>query len=230
MQIEIDRNSSVPIYIQISNKIRAMILSGYLPGGYKLPPERKLSEQLEVNRSTVLNAYRELKSEGLVDSYVGQGTIVSISEGYIEYNKPDNIQWKQAFSDNASRIREAVSIDIMEIANRKDTISFAAGIANSELDPLNDLKLIQDELMEEHGNEIYRIAPTEGILPLRESIKEFINCRGISSKIDEIIVLTGSQQGIEFTARTLINPGDIVIVEEPSFFQHFKFLSPWVLE
>lgn len=63
MFISIDRDGSIPVYLQIRNQIRDMILSGVLPPGYRLPPERKLAETLGVNRSTVLNAYRELKAD-----------------------------------------------------------------------------------------------------------------------------------------------------------------------
>lgn len=235
MQIDIDRNINVPIYVQIKNKIKDMILKGYLPDGYKLLPERKLAEQLGVNRSTVLNAYSELKAEGLLESCVGQGTIVNTkqnienSEGF---EKPDVFHWKQFLSENVSRMREAVSIDIMEIANRKDIISFAAGIADSKLDPVENFNIIQQELLKEYGSEIFRITPTNGINPLRESISDFIKHRGINANTNEIMVLSGSQQGIEFTARALINPGDVVIVEEPTFFcalQVFKALGARII-
>ena len=76
MDIRIDRDSTVPIYLQICRGIKEMILSGSLPEGFRLPPERRLAAALGVNRSTILSAYRELKADALVDSHVGRGTSV----------------------------------------------------------------------------------------------------------------------------------------------------------
>lgn len=105
MRITINREIDTPVYMQIFEQIRRQILSGELLPGFRLPPERKLAESLSVNRSTVMNAYRELKAEGLIGSQVGMGTIV------LSYLKEDvtvcngNIQgpvWNQIFSRYAN--------------------------------------------------------------------------------------------------------------------------------
>ena len=76
MDIRIDRDSAVPVYLQIRGGIRDLILSGRLPDGFRLPPERQLATALGVNRTTMLSAYRELKADGLVEAHVGRGTEV----------------------------------------------------------------------------------------------------------------------------------------------------------
>jgi DNA-binding GntR family transcriptional regulator len=76
VDIRIDRDSTVPIYLQICSGIKEMILSGMLPEGFRLPPERRLAAALGVNRSTILSAYRELKADALVGAHVGRGTTV----------------------------------------------------------------------------------------------------------------------------------------------------------
>jgi DNA-binding transcriptional regulator YhcF (GntR family) len=146
MLIKINRESSVPIYVQIADCVRDMILKGELIQGYKLPPERILAKELGVNRSTILSAYGELKAEGLVDSHVGQGTIVKDinQNNYAEEVKAvEKIDWKQMYSENALRNKESVSIDILKLVNNKDIISFAAGIANTELDPISKFNEIE---------------------------------------------------------------------------------------
>ncbi len=76
MFIHLDRHSSVPLYRQINLQLQKLIVEGTLAAGFHLPPERKLAETLGVNRTTVLNAYRDLKAEGFAAAHVGHGTIV----------------------------------------------------------------------------------------------------------------------------------------------------------
>lgn len=74
--LQLDRGSRTPLYLQIRNQLREMILEGTLSEGSRLLPERKMAAALGVNRSTVVNAYRELAADGLVEAHVGRGTIV----------------------------------------------------------------------------------------------------------------------------------------------------------
>ena len=76
MQLELNRRSKVPMYRQLAAELREQIVSGAMAEGYRLPPERELSSRLEVNRTTVLRAYQQLKDEGLITSKVGKGTFV----------------------------------------------------------------------------------------------------------------------------------------------------------
>src|SRR5258706_12094515 len=74
--IQLDRNIGLPLYRQICQKLREAILSGELAEGIRLPTERSLASELGVNRTTVMNAYNELASEGLIEGHVGRGTLV----------------------------------------------------------------------------------------------------------------------------------------------------------
>src|SRR5712691_12009144 len=74
--ISLERSSGVPLYRQICQRLREAILSGELAEGTRLPTERALASELGINRTTVMNAYNELASEGLIEGHVGRGTIV----------------------------------------------------------------------------------------------------------------------------------------------------------
>src|ERR1700760_77835 len=74
--IQLERNSGIPLYQQICQKLREAILSGELAEGVRLPTERSLANELGVNRTTVMNAYNQLASEGLIEGHVGRGTLV----------------------------------------------------------------------------------------------------------------------------------------------------------
>ncbi|NPV93060.1 MAG: PLP-dependent aminotransferase family protein [Firmicutes bacterium] len=221
MDISLDRASSTPLYLQLRNQLREMILSGSLPPGYRLPPERKLAETLEVNRSTVISAYRELESAGLVRSHVGRGTSVTYlpsSDAAARPVQPGAISWRQSFSEASMRMRDPLLRDILELANRKDVISFAAGMSSPELMPVEEFNQVTQQVMKEYGRQLYLYGSTEGCYPLRESLSRLTESRGIACSPEEVLILTGSQQGLELAARALLSPGDAVVVEEPSFF------------
>ena len=74
--IQLDRAQSTPLYQQICEKLREAIHSGQLAEGTRLPTERALAKELGVNRTTVMNAYNQLASEGLLEGHVGRGTLV----------------------------------------------------------------------------------------------------------------------------------------------------------
>src|SRR5713226_7957786 len=74
--IHLDRSSNIPLYRQICQGLREAILSGQLAEGTRLPTERALASELGVNRTTVMNAYNEIASEGLIEGHVGRGTLV----------------------------------------------------------------------------------------------------------------------------------------------------------
>jgi DNA-binding transcriptional MocR family regulator len=221
VNIAIDRTSPIPVYLQIRNQLREMILSGVLPPGYRLLPERRLAENLGVNRSTVVSAYRELEADALIESHVGQGTTVrphSVSEAESDPTTVNPVSWNQLFRGEPARVREPLTRDLMELAVRDDVISLAAGMAAPELYPVEALMEIENEVMREEGRQTLQYGPTEGHYPLRESISRLMGSRGAQVAPEEVIILSGSQQGLDLVARVFLDPGDVVIVEEPTFF------------
>ena len=218
MQIVIDRHSKVPIYRQIVDRIRELIVSGTLPEGFRLPPERRLAEALGVNRSTVLTAYRELKAEGLLHAHVGRGTSVHAPvQAGGSVRDSGAIPWKQLFREGASHRQDPVVRDLLELTERRDVISLAVGLPAPELLPLPLLTTIFDSLVEEAGPEILLHCPTEGHTPLRETLTRWLATRGIACTVPETLVLSGSQQGLDLMVRALVDPGDVVVVEEPTY-------------
>ncbi len=235
MRITINREIDTPIYMQIFEQVRRQIISGEIIPGFRLPPERKLAESLGVNRTTVLNAYRELKAEGLVGSRVGQGTIVLAclqDELTSAGDKLPEPSWNQIFSIYSNGIDSHIVKDLLTLASRKDVISFATGIASPETGPIEALQGIEHELISQKNYKALLHSPTEGFTSLREAICGLMQKRGVYCQFDEVMLLSGSQQGIDLTARILLDPGDIVIVEEPSFFpaiQSFKAIGARVV-
>ncbi len=234
MNVQLDKLSSIPLYQQLVEQIRQLIRSGALLPGDRLPPERKLAQQLAVNRTTILNAYRELKAEGFVTSHVGQGTVVSDTGEAARlpgatHKEPE---WSHFFSAYGNRIRDDSLGELLNIANREDVISFAAGIANYDAGPLADMRDIIDQLLDRQARQSLMLSPVEGFYSLRAAVANYMADRGCAVRPDEILILSGSQQGIDLTARILLDPGDVVVVEEPTYFpaiQIFRALGARVI-
>ncbi len=214
MDITIDRESSLPIYRQIVDRIREMILSGDLAEGFRLPPERQLATSLKVNRSTVLAAYRELKGLGLVGAHVGRGTVVMAPAPQVARQA---LPWRNLFRESATRTRDPVLRDLLEQIGRQDAISLSIGLPAPELLPMAALQEIFEELFAEIGPPLVQHCPSEGVTQFRESLSEWCTSCGISCQPGEVLVLSGSQQGIDIAARVFLDPGDTVVVEEPTY-------------
>ena len=219
MDIRIDRESGVPVYMQIRSGIRDLILSGRLPDGFRLPPERQLAAALGVNRTTILSAYRELKADGLVDAHVGRGTEVVSKQAVRSSVEPAGpLPWRQLARDGGVREPDPLVRDVLALTERHDVISLQAGLPAAELLPLDDLRRVQEEILVRKGPEALLHSPTEGVTAFREAICRHMVPRGIRSSPEEVLVTSGSQQGLDLVARTLLSPGDVVVVEEPSYF------------
>ena len=130
MEISIDRDSSEPIYRQVVREIQDLIRAGSLPEGFRLPPERRLADALGVNRSTIFNAYRELKALGLVDAHVGRGTAVLKAPAPI--SGAIGVPWRQIFRDSVARAHDPIIADLLALTEREDVISFSIGLPAPE--------------------------------------------------------------------------------------------------
>jgi DNA-binding transcriptional MocR family regulator len=215
VEISIDRESGEPIFRQIVREIQELILSESLPEGFLLPPERRLAAALGVNRSTILNAYRELKALGLVDAHVGRGTAVLGAPAQIP--NAAGVPWRQLFRESVARSHDPIIADLLALSERQDVISFAIGLPAPELLPLEILAEYTAELIREVGAPLVLHCPTEGHTPLREALAQWVATRGIRARASEVLVVSGSQQGLDLVARIFIDPGDVVIVEEPTY-------------
>lgn len=103
------------------------------------------------------------------------------------------------------------------VAKGADLISFAPGYPAPELFPWQELREISASLLDGRDASTLQYGPTRGYRPLLESIVGVLSTRGISTSVDELLITSGSQQGIDLIARVLVSPGDVVLVELPTF-------------
>ncbi|SEO20917.1 PLP-dependent aminotransferase family protein [Paenibacillus sp. OV219] len=120
------------------------------------------------------------------------------------------------FSNNVQRLQSSAVRDILKLTQGKEIISFAGGLPAEELFPL---EAIQDaaERVFRTGKNSLQYGLTEGFLPLREQLCARMAQKNMHVAPDEMIVTTGSQQAIDLVTRILMNPGDVVLVENPTY-------------
>jgi len=219
LRIEVQHDSAVPIYLQIVQQLRERISNGEVSEGTLLPPERTLAQQLGVNRSTVVSAYRELKRSGLARAHVGRGTSV------LAFGREDgaadttaSLPWRQLFAESVRQDSDPLVRDLLEMAGREDVIPLSVGLPAPELLPAEMIERVTRDLSGKLGSASLLQCPTEGLRPFRESLAERMCSRGVECGAEEVLVLSGSQQGLDLAARVFLDPGDLVVVDEPTYF------------
>ena len=128
-----------------------------------------------------------------------------------------------------SEIRE-----LLKLTEKPEVISFAGGLPAPELFPVEEMKEISRLVLEESGREALQYTTTEGFGPLREQIAERMN-RKLKTSVskDDLLITSGSQQGLDFAGKIFLNEGDVVLVESPSYLgalNAFKAYCPKFIE
>jgi 2-aminoadipate transaminase len=121
------------------------------------------------------------------------------------------------FSDKVKHLEASSIREIFKLLAKPGIISFAGGAPDPNLFPKAELAEIAKEILETEGNTALQYGITEGYAPLRAWVKERLQNQGILQKDDDVIIVSGGQQGIDLCSKAVINPGDGVVCEEPSF-------------
>jgi len=119
--------------------------------------------------------------------------------------------------------------EILKVAVSPDVISFAGGLPNKNLFPLEELHECADLLMSGSDRNILQYANTEGYLPLREQIAARYARKGLTVSAGDILITNGSQQGLDLLGKVFVNEGDAVLIEEPGYLgaiQAFSIFKP----
>lgn len=122
------------------------------------------------------------------------------------------------FSVNARSTKPSAIREIMKNMSDPSVISFAGGNPAAECFPVEEIRRYSDKILTEYPVKMLQYSITEGVPSLRESLRAFANRYvRIAGENDDLIVLTGSQQAMDLTARVYCDPGDVVVAEDPSF-------------
>ncbi len=122
------------------------------------------------------------------------------------------------YSQNAKNLKKSVIRELLKLTTKPGIISFAGGLPAPETFPVNDVKAIVNEMLDEEGTKALQYGTTEGEPALKEEIIKFMEKDGITGLTpDNILVMTASQQALDMVCKVFINPNDPVILELPSY-------------
>ncbi|PAL11229.1 aminotransferase-like domain-containing protein [Peribacillus simplex] len=124
---------------------------------------------------------------------------------------------KNKFAERARLVKSSETREILKVTERPEVISFAGGLPDPELFPVENLKNACNAVLDEEGAASLQYGTTEGYIPLREAISQRMKGIGINSTIENVLITSGSQQAIDLTGRLFINEGDTIICESPTY-------------
>lgn len=215
IRLTIDRHQPEAVYRQVYDQLRAVILSGELLPGARLPASRELARATGVARVTIMQAYQQLEAEGYTVSRVGAGTFVADglaaakADGTHPFRPPLTAWGRRAVEANRSgRVSEIARADI----------DFGLGRSFAELFPYDVWRRLLARYLSTDDAMLSRYGSPAGFFPLRRAVADYLNrARGVRCAAEQVVIVSGAQQALDILARLLLNPGDQVVVETPGY-------------
>jgi GntR family transcriptional regulator/MocR family aminotransferase len=218
--IAVDRRSATPLYRQIYEAYRNAIVERRFRGGQRVPSTRSLAAELGISRIAVLGAFEQLLAEGYFESRPGSGTFVAA-----------------ALPDDLLRPRRAPSPQTARRPSPRPVAARAEALLSDEPGPwyrgsrpfhpaeppIDHFPVdVWSKIVARHARStdprmLHHAAP-RGLPALREAIAEYLGAaRAVRCEPDQVFIVGGSQSALDLAARALIDPGNPVWIEEPSY-------------
>ncbi|MDR2221629.1 MAG: PLP-dependent aminotransferase family protein [Flavobacteriaceae bacterium] len=200
IEMQLDNNSAQPLYLQIVDAIVADIQSGRLQKGMALPGSRKLAQDFNVNRNTVVEALNVLLAEGYLISKERKGTFVS--------------EEVETLIDQLTPVEET---EVIEEENYR--IRFEDGHPDSKIAPVKELARAYRQIFNRKAKwQRMGYVSEYGDLAFRKAMIQMLNQqRGMNALLDEICITRGSQMAMYLIAQCLLDKTDCVMVEVPGY-------------
>lgn len=125
--------------------------------------------------------------------------------------------WQRRYAQRNQRMGGSIIRELLKFTQQPDMISFAGGLPAPELFPVEAFRAAADRVLTQSGSKALQYSTTEGYQPLRALIVEKMAHYGILAKEDNVLITSGSQQALDLIGKLLINAGDTILVERPTY-------------
>ncbi len=210
--------AGMPLYRWFYEQLRTAILEGRLRPGARLPATRDVGRTYKLSRATVVAAFEQLKSEGYVEGRTGSGTYVSqvlpeqlLHAGGTRAQTPLSHR-HIPLSSYAKRLQPFRSVAAQPVR------AFRANQPALDLFPTTLWAQVASRRLRRASTQLLAGGETLGYRPLREAVAEYLNTsRGVRCTADQVLIVSGAQEGFDRTTRLLLNSGDAAWMEEPGY-------------
>ena len=222
---DLKRDGEVSITQQLVTLFATLIDSGELAPGERLPATRALAADVSINHLTAVRVYRRLAELGYVTAAVGRGTFVrqrvpvalSPSPG-APGARPTDDEWQVGLlAARPVTYADEMLRDSLHAPLAGDAIPLGSGYPDPALCPSAELAELAAQITSANPRAITDYLQVEGLPDLRERLAELGRAAGYATSADEILVTTGARQAIDLVARALLEPGDVAVIESPTF-------------
>ncbi|MDQ6692930.1 MAG: PLP-dependent aminotransferase family protein, partial [Chloroflexota bacterium] len=220
--IELEPTLPLPIYRQLYDQLRQAILTGRLKGGTRLPSTRLFADELGVARNTVLNAFEQLLAEGYLYSRIGAGTYVAtvLPEELLNAEPPSD-QAGHALRTGrrlSQRGRQLAAAAVEPYLPAERFPAFKLGMPALDSFPFKLWGQLWAARWGSTPRELLTYGEAAGYRELREAIAGYLrSARAVRCEADQVIIVAGTQQGMDLAARLLLDEGDEAWIEDPGY-------------
>jgi GntR family transcriptional regulator / MocR family aminotransferase len=221
--IALDSRNSIPKYRQIYEWFRRAILEGQLRPGQRVPSSRSLAAELKISRIPVSGAYEQLHAEGYFETFVGAGTCVASSIPDDALRAATGEPRKPSRSTPRIKAPRKIARRVALMREQPEPWLNYMGAFRVSLPALDRFPAgVWSKLLNRHSRkqtrQLMAYGGAMGYMPFREAIAEYLGAvRGVRCEPSQILVTTGSQQGLQLSACVLLDPNDRVWIEEPGY-------------
>ncbi|VTU45868.1 2-aminoadipate transaminase (plasmid) [Variovorax sp. SRS16] len=211
LNLRVTRGSSLPVYRQLVDGIEAAVQEGRLRPGDALPSIRAVAAELGINQMTVSKAYRQLSNRGIVRGQSGNGTRV------LE-QRPGSAPIAPTRAARAPEVVDRYPSRMAELANAPGVIALTDAYPQFPAADLDAFRICLDKALSAYGTSMFAYGPPAGKFELRDLLAQVVRRADVAVQADQIVLTSGAQQALDLSARLLLRPGDVVVVESPCYF------------
>lgn len=200
------------LYERLAARLRQQIRRGVLPAGERMPSLRRLGREQRVSLATAVEAYTQLEREGLIEARARSGFYV---------RSPAMAAVKSTFA-GAMRapqpLRNPALLDMLDVFARGDLLPLHATTPSPALLPGAAVAASTARALRRHPESLARYAQAQGLLELRQRIAQRYAQCGVDVDPDEVVITAGAMEAITVSLRAVARPGDVVLVETPTYY------------